>query len=508
MLSKIASWLITVKDLPIRFSKNPPRCGHLIVLVVIISLAAVVRIYNLGNKSLWLDEAFSVSSASGEDLLSVTRLVARKNVPHSPLYPWFLHCWMKFMAGRSEFLIRFPSALFGILTVSVIYAVATRLFDETTGLLSAMLLAVSPFHAYYSQEVRMYTLLGLATLLSTYCALRYLEHQEARLWIAFVLSSSLSLYVHPYAVFILLFLAIFVLLLVTTTSQYGGQFKSWLFAGWAVIGSFVPWLLVRLPQLLSGTARGFISWIEPPSPQNIVDILTGFFVARDVAEGFYPMAALLLAILAFGGPLSVLASKSHTRCRPLATKGLIFVLGYLAVPLVAAYSISIFLQPIILPRTLIIVLPPASILVAYGLRVMRPRVVAIALGLLLLSGASLSIRQMHFSLAKEDWRGAAQDVEAVAQAADVIVLVPSYIEPALSYYWDIENEIIEIPPDIPAELMLSSVVDRMSPPGRVWLVLRHTHFNTLETFMRQDPRFQQLIDKEFRGLQIFLFSFR
>jgi hypothetical protein len=259
---------------------------------------------------------------------------------------------------------------------------------------------------------------------------------------------------------------------------------------------------------LSGTARGFISWIEPPSPQNIVDILTGFFVARDVAEGFYPMAALLLAILAFGGPLSVLASKSHTRCRPLATKGLIFVLGYLAVPLVAAYSISIFLQPIILPRTLIIVLPPASILVAYGLRVMRPRVVAIALGLLLLSGASLSIRQMHFSLAKEDWRGAAQDVEAVAQAADVIVLVPSYIEPALSYYWDIENEIIEIPPDIPAELMLSSVVDRMSPPGRVWLVLRHTHFNTLETFMRQDPRFQQLIDKEFRGLQIFLFSFR
>jgi outer membrane biosynthesis protein TonB len=86
---------------------------------------------------------------------------------HPPLYYALLHGWMR-LVGDSEFAVRTLSALFGTLTVPVIYRLARRIAGKTAGLLAALILAVSPFHVRFAQEARMYTLLALEAALALY----------------------------------------------------------------------------------------------------------------------------------------------------------------------------------------------------------------------------------------------------------------------------------------------------------------------------------------------------
>ncbi|MGZ4847178.1 MAG: glycosyltransferase family 39 protein [Halobacteriota archaeon] len=56
----------------------------------------------------------------------------------------------------------------GVLAIPMIYAVGRQLFNEETGLVAAFILALSSFNIYYSQEVRMYSLIVLLALTSVY----------------------------------------------------------------------------------------------------------------------------------------------------------------------------------------------------------------------------------------------------------------------------------------------------------------------------------------------------
>jgi uncharacterized membrane protein len=86
---------------------------------------------------------------------------------HPPLYYALLQIWVA-LVGKSDVAIRLLSALIGTATIPVLYALARRLFDETrVAIFAAGVIALAPFHIYYSQEARMYglvTLLGLASV--------------------------------------------------------------------------------------------------------------------------------------------------------------------------------------------------------------------------------------------------------------------------------------------------------------------------------------------------------
>ncbi|PIY47761.1 MAG: hypothetical protein COZ05_04670, partial [Armatimonadetes bacterium CG_4_10_14_3_um_filter_59_10] len=75
------------------------------LLVCIIGVAALLRLYQLGTKSLGVDESFSVLLAE-RSLAQIWR-----GDLHPPLYHVMLH--FVAMIGRSEWLVRLPSALAG-----------------------------------------------------------------------------------------------------------------------------------------------------------------------------------------------------------------------------------------------------------------------------------------------------------------------------------------------------------------------------------------------------------
>lgn len=58
--------------------------------------------------------------------------------------------------GDSEFILRFLSALFGTLTIPVIYLIGRDVCGRLGGVVAAALLTFSTVHVYYSQEARAY----------------------------------------------------------------------------------------------------------------------------------------------------------------------------------------------------------------------------------------------------------------------------------------------------------------------------------------------------------------
>src|SRR3954452_4505924 len=146
------------------------------LLYAILIVAAFLRIYHLGTESLWFDEAWSASFANEKTPWKILARIWTDDPTNTPTYYLILHYWVV-LFGDSDFSLRFPSALSGVLAVLVIYKVGCQLFGYGTGLMSALILAFSPFHIYYSQETRVYELMALVCLLSFYFFLKVLRER-------------------------------------------------------------------------------------------------------------------------------------------------------------------------------------------------------------------------------------------------------------------------------------------------------------------------------------------
>ncbi|MGB9880339.1 MAG: glycosyltransferase family 39 protein, partial [Anaerolineae bacterium] len=115
------------------------------LLALIVLVGFLWRFTGLGKESIWLDEATS---------LIIARMELRSEVAwaaadiHPPLYYFALHCWLP--SGETEFSIRALSAMLGVLAIMILYTLGRELFGSRVGLLSALFLAMSPLHIWYS----------------------------------------------------------------------------------------------------------------------------------------------------------------------------------------------------------------------------------------------------------------------------------------------------------------------------------------------------------------------
>ncbi|MBI4008867.1 glycosyltransferase family 39 protein, partial [Candidatus Roizmanbacteria bacterium] len=137
----------------------------MIKLILVIFLALLLRLYNLGQ-SFWLDEAAQV-------IESARPLNEQLNIGadfHPPLYHLLLHFWM--YLGNSEIWIRLLSVGLGLGVVFITYKTAKLLFSENVALVSSFLVAISPYLIWYSQEARPYILFVFLSLISTFFLLK------------------------------------------------------------------------------------------------------------------------------------------------------------------------------------------------------------------------------------------------------------------------------------------------------------------------------------------------
>jgi hypothetical protein len=194
-----------------RSARELPRWWPLAALTL---LAAALRLSTLGLQSFWYDEAFTPVHVLHPSLISTLRSVAHtENNP--PL--WYLVAWLDWrLLGTGEVALRLPSALAGIASVPVAWAIGCELAGRRAAIAGAALVAVSPLFVWYSQEARPYGLFVLTAGLAILTFLRaarpaVVDGGTGGRMAAFALCGALALLTHYFAVFLLVPMALWLL---------------------------------------------------------------------------------------------------------------------------------------------------------------------------------------------------------------------------------------------------------------------------------------------------------
>lgn len=147
------------------------RAPYVLPLIVLL-IAFAVRAHQLESQSLWNDEGNSLRLA--ERPVSGLIDAAGRDI-HPPGYYLVLKAWIA-AAGTNEFSLRALSLFVGVLAVAVTMALGRVLFGRGAYWVAGLLVAVSPFAVYYSQETRMYAQLGLLSAASMWAFVGWVRH--------------------------------------------------------------------------------------------------------------------------------------------------------------------------------------------------------------------------------------------------------------------------------------------------------------------------------------------
>jgi mannosyltransferase len=112
-------------------------------LAAITLLALLLRLYKLGEWGFWIDE-----------VLTVNRVVAGLDGVTRPSF-YMIGIALN-LFGVSDWSARLAPALVGVFSLPIFYFPIRRLFGPTVALLAILLLAISPWHLYWSQNARFY----------------------------------------------------------------------------------------------------------------------------------------------------------------------------------------------------------------------------------------------------------------------------------------------------------------------------------------------------------------
>jgi 4-amino-4-deoxy-L-arabinose transferase-like glycosyltransferase len=125
----------------------------LVILIAILSLATFLRLYQLDTAppGVWYDEAYNGLDALKAMEHSDYKIFYPENYGREGLYINALAVSFK-LFGVNSFALRFPSALFGILTVLGFYFLLRKLkLTKTTTMLGVFVLATSFYHLNFSR---------------------------------------------------------------------------------------------------------------------------------------------------------------------------------------------------------------------------------------------------------------------------------------------------------------------------------------------------------------------
>ncbi|WP_370572961.1 glycosyltransferase family 39 protein, partial [Methanomethylovorans sp.] len=383
---------------------------YLLLLIAITLLGALLRIYRLGHQSIWLDEGASFGYI--QETFGGTWAKAIES-SQAPLHMVFLHFMTLF--SSSEFSLRFPSAIFGTLTIPVTYFMGKRFFGKEEGIISAFLLAISMMHLWYSQEARMYAQMLLFASMSLYFFYVAVHDNNRNSWVLYIISSTLAFYSHYYAVFVFIPEVVFYLLLNVAIPAYKKKslslqdvpsLKGFLVAMAALFISTLPLMVPFVKQAILRTS-GTPTWGIGQSASFVPTMLLEFSTRVPSSSAFF--------ILLFITGLVVAAIRQKEQCAYLGL--------YLFIPLLVSYILAASMP--FSPRYLLFLLPAYLIFVSRGITGIasflspskkiressannRTRNLIMLSFVLLLSVLTVPLLSQYYTSAqKEDWRSTA-----------------------------------------------------------------------------------------------------
>jgi len=502
-------------------------------LGIITLLGLGLRVWALGAKGLWLDEAFSIWMGR-HPLPELLDWIVRID-QHPPLYYTLLHGWLAL--GDGEAWVRALSALASAFTIPVFFAMVRTLSADLPALIAALILAVSPFHIRFAQEARMYALLTLAAAIAFLCVALLLTPTTAASrarqragWLGYVLATVATLLTHNTAVFLPIAVNLFMLPFILLhrrqphrpdpvctedcghsrpafTPLHAPSLATWLAAQAAIVLLWLPWSAAFVQQSI-GVYRQF--WIQPPTLQTVLTTLTTF------ASAFLPGNVLWqAAVWFFFGMLLLLGLVSLRRSPALLALLLVLWLT----PFIGEWLVSLR-RPIFYDRTLIWSSLPLYTVAALGIAALRrPWLLAIVLGALL-GIQSFSLHSYYQYFEKEDWRGAAAYLAQRYAPGDLLLFNATWVQIPFDYYFrnfhpeaerhgapvDLFDGGVLEPKMTAADLPRLAMLIRNRQ--RVWLIYSHDWYTDAEKLIPAalDEQLTLLDQQAFQGLELRLYG--
>ena len=463
---------------------------HAIGLAFILIVAAVLRFYDLDRTSIWLDEAISWKQAS---LPFLEMLAATARDKNPPLHSIILKLTIA-LFGDSETALRAPSALLGVGAVYLLYRLGTMLFDRATGLIAALLLALSGFHVWYSNEARMYALLSFTATLFVLTVVQATRRPNWATLAGCAAAGTALLYSHVYGSFIFAGVSLYVWAgLLVRASWIRVSWRSWIVTQVAAIGLFLPWAIILLKRAWG--VVGEETWIPEPTFAFVLEQLSAL-AGGELALLTLGMFAVLSAI-----EVAKFRTRLHDADATTATSWLRLdwrigmVLVWLIAPVIIGYLISIAAQPLFYHRYLIGALPALMLLAARGLvslsLTVNRAVLMIALAIVVV--VVLPDWQRNLQRNRDDHRSAMKEFSARYRPSDRVLYVNN-AEPPSAYYFRNPVENAQIHND-PAKISDDDIRDA----ERVWLVVRKKKGGALNELLARAKRTHHVVYSMTKG---------
>lgn len=166
---------------------------HYITLLLICLLGFILRMINLDKSTgMWLDESNTYNIAKQSFPFGIMHML-KYYEPHTPLYYFILHFWMR-LFGDNDYTLRLLSVIFGTLTIPLGYLAGKQLKDNFTGIVTSMLICCNSQLIYFSQEVRMYSLISCLIIFLVYFLIKIKENPTKLDYICLTITNTFLLY--------------------------------------------------------------------------------------------------------------------------------------------------------------------------------------------------------------------------------------------------------------------------------------------------------------------------
>src|SRR5262249_6291138 len=337
-----------------------------------------------------------------------------------------LNIWMR-VFGTSEAGIRSLSALLGIAALWFMYQVTNELLNESTGLISLLILGLAPFHVYYSQEARPYALQMVLLLLSTYLFIKVVFSDEGHwgYWVGYILTALLAVNSHYFSLFIYFQHNLFLLLC-----------RRPLFFSKRWLGGQAALLVVAIPPLftLIPADEWFRRISAPPLWQAFPYTLARFTFADYANELLhrFRMAFVFSALLFSGlfslGVWSLLKNHGKEKC--------LFLLTWLCVPIVLLVINDIIgnTKAWMISRYLMTASLAYYIILAAGITGIKKPYLRAALLSGVIAVFALCVIQCFKQPKPEQWQEAMQYINENPSQADLLLFYPRNLAHITNYY--------------------------------------------------------------------------
>jgi mannosyltransferase len=393
-------------------------------LAALLILAAALRFSTLGLQSFWYDEAFTpvhvLHASLGATLHGV---VHTENTP--PLWYVLIWAWSRIF-GTGAVALRFPSAVFGVATVAVAWAIGRELTGRrATAIAAAAFVAVNPLFVWYSQEARAYGLFVLTSALAMLCFLRARQEPTPGRLAAFAATASLALLSHYFAAFLLAPMIVILLL------HDGLRRRATLLACAVPILAGLALLPLAVAQGGHG-AQWIGEWALTSRLQAIPQYYLTGYMGAPLGHGIELLVALpILAGLGYG-LWSVLERREERAALIMlvvAACGVLFPIVLIA-----------FGADYLAPRNLVAAMIPLTALIAVVVVARRAGRTGAVLATLIVLGALAITIDVNLSprLQRGDWRGVAKVLRGApaggAPSGDLVITTVELGAAPLEYY--------------------------------------------------------------------------